>query len=193
MNRRKGIAMLTMMAMMAVIISCHESYTPKPRGYLRVQYPEKKYQSFDTNAPFSFEYPVYARIVPDTSANSEPFWYNIYFPSLDATIYLSYKPVKNNLQKYVEDSRTLVYKHTIKAEAIDESTIHLDSSNVYGIMYSLKGNTASSLQFFVTDSTRNFLRGSLYFNAEPDKDSLAPVITFLRKDVDHLVNTLQWK
>ncbi len=137
------------------------------------------------------------RLTPGSSPiphrNAEPYWYNILFPSLNATIYLSYKPVHHNLQKFIEDSRTLVYKHTIKAEAINESLIRNDSSDVYGIFYDLKGNTASSLQFFVTDSTAHFLRGSLYFNAEPNKDSLAPVIRFIRQDVEHLINTLHWK
>ncbi len=193
MNFRKGIVIAFLLLMTGIFLSCHESYTPKPRGYLRVKYPEKQYHSFDTNAPFSFMYPVYAQVIPDTNANAEPYWYNILFPGLNATIFLSYKPVKKNLQKYIEDSRTLVYKHTIKAEAINESLIRDDSSHVYGIMYDLKGNTASSLQFFVTDSTRHFLRGSLYFNVEPNKDSLAPVIAFIRQDVVHLINTLQWK
>lgn len=193
MNRRKGIVIMFLLTMTGAFISCHENYTPKAKGYVRVKYPVKAYREFDTNAPFSFEYPEYARIVPDTAANAEPFWYNMVFPSLNATIYLSYKPVHGNLQDFIEDSRTLVYKHTIKAEAINESLIRNDSSDVYGILYDLKGNTASSLQFFVTDSTTHFLRGSLYFNSEPNKDSLAPVIHFIRKDVTHMINTLHWK
>ncbi len=193
MNRRKGVVLLFTLLMIVVFWSCHETYTPKAKGYLRVKYPDKSYRPFDTTAPFTFEYPVYANMVKDTAKHTEPFWYNIEFPSLNATIYLSYKPVKNNLQDFIEDSRTLAYKHSIKAEAINESLIRNDSSKVYGILYDLKGNTASSLQFFVTDSSRNFLRGSLYFNAEPNKDSLSPVINFIRQDVIHLLNTLRWK
>ncbi len=193
MNRRKGTTLIGIVTLVSVLASCHEAYTPKPRGYVKVNYPEKSYQEFDTNAPFTFEYPSYAKIVPDTASGAEPYWYNILFPSLNATIYLSYKKVHNNLQDFIQDSRTLVYKHTIKAEAIDESLIRDDKRHVFGILYDLKGNTASSLQFFVTDSTRHFLRGSLYFNSEPNKDSLAPVIQFIRKDVTHLINTLHWK
>jgi gliding motility-associated lipoprotein GldD len=193
MNKYKGRAILFIMIFIVIMAACHESYTPKPTGYLRVNYPEKKYREFDTTAPFAFEYPAYARIVPDTAKKAEPWWYNMNFPSLNATLYLSYKPVKHNLQDLIEDSRTLTYKHTIKAEAIDESLIRNDSSHVYGILYDLKGNTASSVQFFTTDSTTHFLRGSLYFNSEPNKDSLAPVIKFIRQDVEHMINTLHWK
>jgi gliding motility-associated lipoprotein GldD len=175
------------------VASCRQDYVPKPRGYMKVEYPEKEYTEFDTTAPFSFEYPVYAEIVPDTSPNAEKYWYNIKFPPFDATIYLSYKDVNNNLNEFVEDSRTLAYKHTIKAEAIDESLIHQPEKDVYGILYDFSGNTATSLQFFVSDSSRHFLRGSLYFNTTPEKDSLAPVVSFLREDILHLLDSFEWE
>lgn len=172
--------------------ACKENYTPKATGYIRVDYPKKEYRLFESNAPFKFEYPVYAKVVPDTSKNSEAFWYNLEFTDLSGTVYLSYKPVGNNLEEYVSDSRKLAYKHSIKAESIDETLINDTSRNVYGIIYDLKGNTASSMQFFTTDSCKHFLRGSLYFNSEPNKDSLAPVIRFVREDIKHLINTLEW-
>ena len=174
-------------------ISCKEHYTPKSKGYVKVKYPEKQYIEFDTTAPFTFEYPVYARVVPDKSPNAEPHWYNIKYPDFNATIYLSYKDVQNNLQAFIEDSRELAYKHSIKAEAIDESLIRDTSREVFGIIYDLRGNTASSVQFFTTDSTEHFLRGSLYFNTQPNRDSLRPVIQFIRKDIIHLIETLRWK
>jgi gliding motility-associated lipoprotein GldD len=113
-------------------------------------------------------------------------------PAFNGTIYLSYKKINQNLPDLIEDSRNLAYKHSIKADAIDESLIRDPERNVYGIIYDLKGNTASSIQFFVSDSTNHFLRGSLYFNTQPDKDSLAPVIRFVREDVIHLINTIKW-
>jgi gliding motility-associated lipoprotein GldD len=176
-----------------VSVACKENYTPKATGYIRVDYPEKEYQVFESDAPFQFEYPIYAEVVPDKSKNAEPFWYNLEFPELKGTVYLSYKPINNNLEEYISDSRKLVYKHSIKAEAIDETLINDTSRNVYGILYDLRGNTASSVQFFTSDSSKHFLRGSLYFNSEPNKDSLAPVIRFVREDVEHLINTLKWK
>ncbi|MCF8379353.1 MAG: gliding motility lipoprotein GldD [Bacteroidales bacterium] len=175
-----------------LLYSCNSDYTPKPRGYMKIDFPKKNYIQFNEGAPFSFAYPDYARIVADTSDNAEPWWYNILFPSFDATIYLSYKKVNNNVNEFIEDSRTLAFKHSIKAESIDESLIYLPERNLYGIIYDLKGNTASSLQFFLTDSSKNFLRGSLYFNTSPEKDSLAPIVSFIRLDLEELINSFQW-
>lgn len=174
-------------------ISCRESYTPKPRGFMKVEYPEKEYQQFDTAAPFSFSYPVYAEVVPDNSPNAENFWYNILFPSFDATIYLSYKSVDNNLEDFITDSRTLAYKHTVKAESIEETLINRKNKQVYGLLYDFSGNTATALQFFLTDSSRHFLRGSLYFNNTPRIDSLNAVINFLREDIFELTSSFEWK
>lgn len=180
-------------AAIIIFTACRENYTPKPRGFMKVEYPTKLYTRFDDDAPFAFDYPEYARVVPDTSPNAEKYWYNIEFPVFDGTIYLSYKEVDNNLQTFIEDSRTLAYKHTIKAEAIDESLIKRPEAKVYGLLYDFSGNTATSLQFFLTDSTRHFLRGSLYFNTTPRKDSLAPVISFIREDVIHMIESFEWK
>ncbi len=107
-------------------------------------------------------------------------------------MFISYKPVNNNLNKLVEDARTMVYKHTVKADAINESRFRTPY-NVSGVYYEIGGNAASSVQFFVTDSTQHYLRGALYFNAQPNKDSLAPVVAFLKDDVVQLINTLHWK
>ena len=174
-------------------LACQRSYTPKPRGFLRVDFPEKKYVRFDSTCSFSFEYPVYARVLPDTEGATEPCWINIFFPGFNGTIHISYKSVMNNLDNYVEDSRSLAYKHTIKADAIRETVYTNPDAQVHGILYDIKGNAASSLQFFLTDSSEHFLRGSLYFNVQPDKDSLAPVISFFREDIIHLIESFSWK
>ena len=114
------------------------------------------------------------------------------FPKFNAEVFISYKPVNNNLDKLVEDARTMVYKHTVKADAINESRFHTPH-NGSGVYYEIGGNAASSIQFFITDSTQHYLRGALYFNAQPNKDSLAPVVSFLKDDVVQLINTLHWK
>ncbi|MFC2098721.1 gliding motility lipoprotein GldD, partial [Bacteroidota bacterium] len=166
---------------------------PKPRGYLWIEFPEKNYTLYDSVCPFLFEYPVYSRIVPDTDYNSEPCWINIEFPKFDGKIHISYKEVDGNLYDFIEDSRTLAYKHTIMADAIKETVYSYPEQDVHGILYDIKGNAASSLQFYLTDSNRHFLRGSLYFNVEPDKDSLAPVIVYFREDIVHLMESFEWK
>ena len=173
--------------------ACHRSYAPKPRGYMRIDFPEKEYTLFDSTCPYLFEYPVYAKIIADTDGLTEPCWINLVFPSFDGTLHISYKWVDGNLNQYIEDSRNLAYKHTIKADAIRETVYTNPGSRVHGIFYDIKGNAASSLQFFLTDSTTHFLRGSLYFNVQPDKDSLAPVISFFKEDIIHLIESFKWK
>lgn len=179
--------------MLILLSSCDRSYTPKPIGYIKVHYPEKSYVLFDKADPFSFEYPAYAIVMDDQKKNSEPYWYNIFYPEYNSTIHLSYKEVDHNINDFIEDSRTLVYKHTSRADGIDEMPFTDTINRRYGIMYKLKGNVASSIQFFVTDNTNHFLRGSLYFNTSPNRDSLNPIINFVQEDIEHLIQTIVWK
>lgn len=180
-------------ALLLAIYGCSNNYPPKPRGYFRIDFPVKKYQFFDSACPFTFEYPVYGTIEKDKSPNAEPCWMNIDFNRYNAKIHLSYKSVNKSATGLIEDSHILAYKHTIKADAIDEEIINDSTRNMYGILYDIKGNAASSVQFYVTDSLKHFLRGSLYFNVTPDKDSLAPAIEFFRKDIIRLIETIKWK
>lgn len=176
-----------------LLMQCTENYSPKPRGYFRVSFPDKKYQKFESDAPYTFDIPVYAQILPDTNDIEGKWWYNLVFPAMKATIHISYKDVEGNLSKYLEDTRTLVYKHTIKADAINEQVFVNKDKNVYGVLYEIKGNAASPYQFFVTDSIKHFVRGALYFNVYPNKDSLAPSFKFIKKDIIRLMETTEWK
>lgn len=175
------------------IEGCKQATTPKPAGYLRINYPEKTYKDFNTNSPYTLRYPAYAAMQADSDKNAQPYWYNMRFYSLNATLHITYKPVENNLAKLCEDAYSLAYKHAVKADAINEIEINDPKRKVYGLIYEIKGNAASPLQFFVTDSVRNFIRGSLYFQSKPNKDSLAPVLTFVRADIDTLIQSLHWK
>ena len=176
-----------------LIFSCKENPTPKPRGYYRISLPEQTYKLFDpTNCPFRFEVPVNASLLSDTNDLSEDCWWFITFPKLNATIYLTYKNINGDLSTYAEDARTLVYKHTQKANGITEQVIH-NKQGAGGVLYEIGGEAASSIQFFMTDTSNNFLRGALYFNVAPNSDSLAPVVGYLKKDIEHLLGTLDWK
>jgi gliding motility-associated lipoprotein GldD len=173
--------------------SCKESYTPKPTGYLKVNYPEKTYQLYDEQEFFQFEIPAYARVEIDNSSRSEEGWINVAIPQLNGKIHLSYKPVDDQLNALITDCRELVYKHTVKAHGIEETPFIQREQKRFGMIYDLKGDVASAVQFFITDSTEHFLRGSLYFNTRPNRDSLNPVIEFLREDIIHMIETTQWK
>jgi gliding motility-associated lipoprotein GldD len=193
MTIRKISYLITICTIIILSAGCKNTTVPKPAGYFRIDLPQKEYHLLDQGYPYSFEYPVYGVINNKTTPNAQPYWINIEFPAYNAKIYISYNSVKNNLPQLTEDSHTLAYKHSVKADAIEEKVWSNDSTHVYGILYDVKGNAASSVQFFMTDSTSHFLRGSLYFMAQPNEDSLKPVIEFFRKDIIHLIETLSWK
>ena len=186
-------------AIVVLATSCNSDYTPKRRGYFKIDFPQKAYQKFDRPGyPYSFEYPAYAQIVQDTlffdKKPENPYWININFPQFGGRIYMSYKEIgKNKFDSLVNDAYTMSYKqHTYKASAIEPQPF-TTPNNREGVYFTLKGNTATANQFFATDSVKHFLRGALYFDATPNEDSLQPVNNFLRKDLQHLINTLQWK
>ena len=183
-----------LVTLLVIIASCNNDYSPKPRGYYRIDFPEREYRLFDSTFPYTFEYPVYAHIVPDTSRMAEPYWINITYDGFNAQLHISYKHIHKNLVDYLEDSRTLVNKHIPKASAISQRE-YLDPANhVFGLTYEIKGTEAASpYQFYLTDSTENFVRGALYFDLVPNNDSLSPVIDFLEKDLQHMITTFRWK
>jgi gliding motility-associated lipoprotein GldD len=154
--------------------------------------PEKEYKQTPEKFPYAFEYPAYSVLVNNRQAEQELYWINLVFPKFKATLHLSYKTIDNNLEEYLNDSRNFVYKHTVKADAIGETPYLNGEKNVYGILYNIKGDAASNTQFFLTDSTQHFIRGALYFEVHPNKDSLAPVLEFINKDVEHLIETFEW-
>jgi gliding motility-associated lipoprotein GldD len=180
--------------------SCHEVTVPKPRGYFRIDLPKRQYRLFNDQTgekpdmPFSFEYPAYGQLSFQAGNKTDPGWFNIEFPPFKAKIYLTYKDVKNDFAGLMEQTYKMnVKNHITKADAINEQVFNNEKEKVFGILYDLKGNTASAVQFYVTDSLHHYLRGSLYFSAEPNADSLEPVIQFFREDIIHLIGTLKWK
>lgn len=178
-----------------ILISCgdDEGSIPRPRGYFRIDLPEHDYQEFSGDCPFAFEIPVYAQMTPGSQGAAQPCWLNLVFPAQKATLHLSYRQIENNLSELTEDSRNLAYKHVVKSSGISESLYENPENKVYGIMYEINGNAASPLQFHVSDSSSHFLRGSLYFNASPNADSLKPVNDFIRDDVRYLISSIHWK
>ncbi len=178
---------------------CKEKYTPKPRGYFRIDFPEKKYHLLPAGFPYQFEVPDYSRIVEVKNEYNMPFWINVSVPANKAEIHISYYDLapgkttgKTQLNELMEESRTLAYKHTIKADAIEEQVFMNPAKKVYGLIYKIEGNAASPMQFFLTDSTTHFLRGALYIREVPNIDSLGPVIDFLEPDVIRLIETTTW-
>ena len=192
------IKFLVIIISLVTFVSCSNDddddvFTPKPKGYYRIDFPEKKYVLYDSTCPYSFEIPNYSFIDNDKHLGADPCWLNINFPKFNAQIHLSYKIVTNNLDTILDQSRDFAIKHQIKATGLDETVIIRDSAHVYGLVYDISGNTASNIQFYLTDSTHHFMRGALYFNAVPNIDSQKVVVDFIRKDIEHLITTFKWK
>ena len=193
------IRLFILLLFLCTAYSCREVPVPRPKGHFRIDLPEKQYIQFNHqpdmtgDIPFSFEYPAYSHLSFQPEKADEPGWFNIEIPAYKAKIYLTYKDVKNDFASLMEQTYKMnVKNHISKADAINEQPFIDQEKRVFGILYDLKGNTASSVQFYVTDSVSHYLRGSLYFSAEPDADSLAPVIEFFREDIIHLIETLRW-
>lgn len=200
MSRQNLNRLLILLALVSCIPGCRKVSVPKPVGYFRIDLPKKEYVIFDSrkeknnNLPFSFQYPAYGKLSLLDENPKEPGWLNIEFPFYKAKIYLTYKDINNNFESLMEQTYKMnVKNHISKADAIKEQVFSNQAHKVFGILYDLKGNTASAVQFYVTDSVKHYLRGSLYFAAEPDADSLEPVINFFRGDIVHLIETLKWQ
>lgn len=202
---------------MLILVACNSTYTSKKKGYFNIALPEHAYRSFDTAGfPYKFEYPNYARIVRDSTyfdQNPEnPYWINVDFPQFQAKIFLSYKKIGgqalykikqangsyrdslgiNVFDRMVNDAFNLTNKNEAMASSINDSLFHTPLG-LTGIYFKVGGNAATARQFFLSDTTKNFLRGALYFDTTPNADSLRPVQDFLQQDIQHLINTFQWK
>jgi len=188
---------LVFVFLIAIVSSCTSETVdvPKPKGYFRINFPKKEYRNFVSNCPFTFEYPVYADMVKDEEKNAQPCWNNLNFSQFNGQLHLTYHGVfsAKDYNMMTEAARTLAMKHTIRASAIDQKLINYPDRKVYGIYYAIEGNTASSVQFFLTDSVNHYFRGALYFNERPQYDSIQPVVKFIKKDIDRLIETFKWK
>lgn len=176
-----------------IAASCNNASMPKPYGYFRVDLAPHSYRTIDTlNLPYSFELSTIAKVVSHNE-QGENYWIDIQYPTLNAGIYCSYKAINGNLYQLSEDSRRYVYKHSVKADGIAEKAFENSSKKVYGVLYELKGNTASNLQFVLTDSTKHFFRAALYFENVPNKDSIAPMAEYIKEDMIQLMESFEWK
>ena len=202
--------------LLCTLAGCDRPFTPKERGYFRIGFPERSYRPFDEPGyPYAFDYPVYGRIAKDSSLIDDnpdnPYWINVEFPQFNGRIYLSYKTiggysvykvkrgdryedstVANTFEGLRDEAYRMTFKHTLKASGIADSVFR-NGNGISGVYFRLEGDAATMRQFFVTDSTRHFLRGALYFDSSPNADSLSVVNDFLEKDMLRLIGSLRWK
>ena len=182
------ISLLSLVFSLFFVVSCADDVLPKPKAYLSLEYPEKSYQKLFLKRPYSFN------VLENTKVIDEPKnWLKIKYPNLKASIDITYRPVQNNLREILTEAEKLVFKHAVKAEQIIPKDFVNPEKRVFGSMYEITGNAASHLQFHVTDSTDNFIKGSLYFYAKPNYDSILPAVAYIKEDVLRLIETLEWK
>ncbi len=185
---KKTTFFLALIIVFFLVISCKDDILPKPSSHLRLDYPIAEYVHFENNCSFTFDMNSEAVIKEKTPCNFE-----INYPKMKATIYISYKPVNNNLKLLLRDAQKLTYEHVIKADAITEQPFINSSNKVYGMFYQVNGNAATNSQFYVTDSTKNFVDCSVYFYAKPNYDSILPAVSYVKNDMRRLMETLKWK
>ncbi len=181
--------LLGFIGLIFILLACErEDYTPKPEAYLRLEYPPNAYEMFSEKFPLVFEKSVFAR----TEITSDST-FNLYYPHMKARIHFTYSPVHNNLKQLLVDAEKLTYKHAVKADDFYYEDYNNPGARVYARINYVTGNAASPLQFHITDSSRHFVTGSLYFRAVPNYDSIRPPLEYLKADVKHLIETWQWK
>lgn len=190
---RMRIGLLISTACLLAIMACEKNYLPKPKGFNRLDIPEHAYQPLPDTLPYTFEYSEHARLLDDTTWISERYWIELYYPQFKGDVHITYKNLdgEETLKELIDDSYFLTSKHQVKAYAIDDIILTTRSGMVASIA-ELEGEVPSQFQFYITDSAENFLRGALYFNTKVSNDSLAPAISFIKKDIIHLLNTLEW-
>lgn len=171
-----------------IFASCSNETQPKPKAYLSLQYPIKKYEKLGIERPYSFE--VLENVTLIDEANN---WLKIQYPNLKASLDITYRPVENNLMELLTEAEKLVFKHTVKAEQIIPEDFINKEYNVFGSVYNITGNAASQIQFHATDSIKHFIKGSLYFYTKPNYDSLLPAVAYLKKDIIKIMESLEWK
>lgn len=194
--RVQGTGKVVVFLLLGILIaSCSKDYQPKPKGYNRIPLPDTTYRALPDSLPYQFQYSTAANLMKDTSWIREKHWVEIYYPTLKANIHITYKKLMNSeqlLKEFLNDAYVLTAKHQIKANAINETIVTTKQRKV-AVIAEIEGEVPSQFQFTMTDSTKNFLRGALYFNTKVQNDSLKPAIDFMKKEMMHIVNTLEWK
>ena len=184
----KYLSLLLFASISIAVISCKDDVLPKPKAYLSLEYPKPNYKAFDENCGYTFEYNTLGKVVAQGNCN-----FHIDYPKLKATVYLTYKPVNQNIDKLLRDAQKLTYEHVIKADGIVEQPYVNKEKRAYGMFYEVGGNAASQSQFYLTDSTKHFLVGSVYFYAKPNFDSVLPAAAYIKNDLRILMESLKWK
>ncbi|WP_320816218.1 gliding motility lipoprotein GldD [Flavobacterium sp.] len=171
-----------------LLCSCGDEPIPKPNCQLSLEYPSASYDKLASKCNFEFDVNTLSEVSFKENCALE-----VNYSKMKATLYLTYKPVDNNIEKLLRDAQKLTYEHVIKADDIIEQPFVNSDTKVYGMFYEVGGNAATNIQFYVTDSTKNFITGSLYFYSKPNFDSILPAANYIKADVRKIMETMKWK
>jgi gliding motility-associated lipoprotein GldD len=194
--KKKTIILLAIALLIGAVVyfvSADASYLPKPIGYFQIDLPEKKYQDYQTTCDLAFDIPSYSKVeLFRETSGSDTCRFNILYPRFNARIHCTYLPVGAHYDRLIDEVNDIAWTHEAKASALKATRIADSERDVYGVVYDIDGDAASQVQFFLTDSTEHFFRGALYFYNRPNPDSIAPVLAFVRQDIDRLIQTVRW-
>jgi gliding motility-associated lipoprotein GldD len=175
------------------LVTCSSDYTPKPSGYLYINPGNHTYESLSLFPEFEFNVSSRAKIT-EINDTTQGRWFNLVYPSFNAQIYCSYlRFAKNNLKQIEADQQKLVSMYVSKADSFQEQAFENQEQKVFGLVYSMKGNVSSPIQFVLTDSVTSFFRGALYFENAPNQDSIAPVLEYINEDIRVIIESFRWK
>lgn len=183
---------LSLIFVIVTLVACQDDYTPKPMGYFRIGIPEKSYSTLEDNScNYSFDLNNAAVFKEVANKNC---WADVVYPNLKATVQLTYYSLKEkDLEGLLKEGQRMAYSHTSVADGMQERFYDNPEKRVFGLVYRMKGHVATSTQFYLTDSTDNFLRGVLYFYSSPNPDSLRDVNDFMQEEIIQMVESLEWK
>lgn len=219
---RGGVFFILHFSFFFLLASCggNGEYTPKPQAYLRIDMPKHEYFLLDTmrtnpgdtmvfpNGDTAIALTGYTKTFPfvfeankciewtEKDAPKGERWVDLMYPQWDGVVFLTYKHLhgRDDLRGQIDTSSRKLEMHYQFASGIDEQVFESDDHTVHAVRWHLKGSrVASTYQFYATDSVRHFLRGALYINRPPNNDSLAPMLEYMQRDIDHLIETLRWR
>lgn len=179
---------LICLVVLMVMMSCKDEVLPKPNAMLRLEYPEASYAESNINCAYTFDKNIQATVKENRDCSLV-----LDYPAMKGSVYITYKPIQNNLKTLLIDAQKLSYEHVVKADNIVEQPFINEEDQVFGMFYEVSGNAASQSQFYVTDSTDHFVTGSLYFYAKPNYDSILPAAVYLQRDIRRVMESLRWK
>ena len=179
---------LVFLILFSLLVSCKDDVLPKPNAMLRLAYPEASYGPSSNDCHYTFDQNTLSVIKENKDCSLV-----LDYPMMNGSVYITYKPIQNNLKTLLTDAQKLSYEHVVKADNIVEQPFINPEDKVYGMFYEVSGNAASQSQFYVTDSTNHFVTGSLYFYAKPNYDSILPAAVYLQQDIRRIMETLRWK